>query len=120
MRVVNRILIVEDCADTRSALVALLKRPEREVRAAPTGLAALDAANDFRPDVVLLDLGLPGLSGYEVARCLRQTPGLEGVVLVAVTGHGQPLDLICSREAGIDRHLVKPVVPEDLERVLME
>jgi CheY-like chemotaxis protein len=70
------------------------------------------------PDVVLLDIGLPGMSGHEVARRLRQLPGLERVLLVAVTGYGQEADLRRSREAGIDYHLVKPVDLTALQEIL--
>jgi CheY-like chemotaxis protein len=70
------------------------------------------------PDVVLLDLGLPGMDGFEVARCLRRRPGFESVLLVAVTGYGQERDRQRTREAGFDLHLLKPVAPEELKRLL--
>lgn len=113
-----RILIVEDNTTTREALKLMMERQGRDVRVTGDGPAALVAAASFRPDVVLLDLGLPGMAGYEVASSLRKTPGLEHVRIVAVTGYGQPLHQVVSQQAGIDAHLVKPVDPADLERAL--
>jgi CheY-like chemotaxis protein len=72
----------------------------------------------YRPDLVFLDIGMPGVDGYEVARRLRRQPGLETVRLVALTGYGQEEDRRLAREAGIDHHLVKPVNPEALEALL--
>ena len=72
------------------------------------GLTVLEAALDYRPNVVLLDIGLPGLNGFEVAKRLRQQPALHNVVLVALTGYGQESDRQRSRDAGFDHHLVKP------------
>jgi CheY-like chemotaxis protein len=77
-------------------------------RTAYDGAAVLEAALDYRPDVVLLDIGLPGLNGFEVAKQLRQQPALRNAVLVALTGYGQESDRQRSREAGFDHHLVKP------------
>jgi CheY-like chemotaxis protein len=113
-----RVLIVEDNDPAREALQALMEQRGREVRGAANGMAALAVAAEFRPDVVLLDLGLPGMSGYEVATKLRQIPGLDGLRIVAVTGHVQPLNVVVSHQAGIDTHLVKPVDPSVLEQVL--
>ena len=95
-------------------LCLLLGGRGHEVRMAYDGLEALDAARAFRPEAVLLDIGLPGLDGLQVARRLRQEPGLEGVLLVTLSGYGTQDDHRRSREAGCDAHLVKPVDPEVL------
>ena len=78
----------------------------------------MQAALDYRPDVVLLDIGLPGLNGYEVAKRIRQQPDLQNVVLVALTGYGQESDREASRQAGFNHHLVKPALLEQLQQVL--
>lgn len=87
----------------------LLKAVGHVVQMAHDGPAAVEAAHDFRPHIVLLDLGLPGLDGYEVAKRIRQYPKLEHAVLVAITGYRQESDRTRSREAGFDHHLFKPV-----------
>ena len=81
---------------------------ETEAEALAAARDALETALDFRPNVVLLDIGLPGLNGFEVARRLRQQPMLKNIMLVAMTGYGQESDRKRSREAGFDHHLVKP------------
>lgn len=83
-----------------------------------SGVAALETARDYRPDVVFLDIGMPGMDGYEVARRLRQQPGLEDVVLAALTGCGPQEDRRRSAEAGFGHHIVKPPEPKALEGVL--
>jgi CheY-like chemotaxis protein len=88
------------------------------VRIALDGPTALVAAQEFEPDVALIDIGLPGLNGYEVARRIREHPKLCGILLVAQTGWGQEDDRRRSREAGFDEHLVKPVDLEDLTAIL--
>ena len=88
-----------------------------QVWAAPDGPSALLMAAANPPDVVLLDIGLPRMDGYEVARLLRKQPGLEGAVLIAVTGYGQEEDRRRTREAGLNAHLVKPVDLADLDKV---
>jgi CheY-like chemotaxis protein len=113
-----RILVVDDHPDTLETMLVLLSAHGREVRAARTGADALSVAEDFRPDVVLLDIGMPGMDGYEVARRLRAVPELVDLQIIAVTGHGMPLDMVCSREAGFDEHLVKPIDPARLESLL--
>ena len=105
----GRVLVVDDNEDSAAMLVRLLARSGHDVRSAYTGPTALDVAADFLPDVVLLDIGLPGIDGYEVARQLRQIPRLEGVKIVAMTGYGQEADIRLAREAGFDSHQVKPV-----------
>src|SRR5688572_8239811 len=95
-----RILVVEDCADTRTTLRLLLRDWGHEVAEAADGPAALCSAASFCPDVVLLDIGLPGLNGYEVAKHLRSFPGLADSLLVAVTGFGQPDEVKRCLQAG--------------------
>jgi CheY-like chemotaxis protein len=89
-----------------------------DVRLAHNGFAALEAAAGFRPEVIFLDIGLPGMDGYEVARRVRQTEGTRSALLVAITGYGQDEDRRRSHEAGFDRHLVKPVDFEDLKTLV--
>ena len=113
-----RVLVVDDCPDTRMTLRLLLALWGHDVREAADGPAALEAAARFRPHVVLLDLVLPGLDGFEVARRLRKLPGLSDVLLVAVTAYGSEEDRRRGREAGFDHYLVKPVEVRDLRRVL--
>jgi signal transduction histidine kinase/membrane associated rhomboid family serine protease/ActR/RegA family two-component response regulator len=113
-----RILLVEDHEDSAEALAHLLRRRGHETHIASDGNRGLEDARALRPDVVLLDLGLPGLDGYEVARRLREHGGAAFVLLVAVSGYGQDADRRRSSEAGFDHHLVKPVKLEELERIL--
>ena len=103
-----RVLLVDDNVDTAESLALLVKAAGYEVRTAHDGPAALQAALDYRPNVVLLDLGLPGLDGFEVAKRLRRQPLFQNIVLIAVTGYGQESDRQHSLEAGFDHHLVKP------------
>ncbi|MEO8053737.1 MAG: response regulator [Acidobacteriota bacterium] len=114
----RRVLVVEDDADSAGALEAILSSEGFETRVAFDGPGALEAARSFRPGVVLLDLGLPGMSGLEVARRLKESARQTGVRLVAMTGHGSPEDIARSRDAGFDRHLVKPVTIDELLRIL--
>jgi CheY-like chemotaxis protein len=107
----RRVLIVEDNADARAMLTILLKRNGQEVRAVEDGFAALREAEIFGPDLVLLDVGLPGMNGYEVARALRSSPHTSDVVLVALTGYGQAEDREKALAAGFDEHLLKPAEP---------
>jgi CheY-like chemotaxis protein len=112
------VLVVDDNADAAESLEMLLKEAGHNVRTTHDGPTALEAALDDPPNVVLLDIGLPGLSGYEVAKRLRQQLGCENVVLVAVTGYGQEADRKRSLEAGFDHHLVKPVDFGKLQQIL--
>jgi CheY-like chemotaxis protein len=105
----RRILIVDDSADGAESLAMLLRLSGHETHKAHDGVEALEASERLRPDVVLLDIGLPQLSGYEVCRRLRREPWANGVVLVAMTGWGQDEDRQQSRDAGFDAHMVKPV-----------
>jgi CheY-like chemotaxis protein/anti-sigma regulatory factor (Ser/Thr protein kinase) len=116
----QRILVVDDNEDVAITLNSLLQTLGHETRMAHDGAAALTAAEEFRPDVVLLDIGMPGMDGYEVARRLRATKRGRRLRIIAVTGWGQEADRRKAREAGFDVHLVKPVEPTDLARVLDE
>jgi CheY-like chemotaxis protein len=114
----RRILVVDDNVDATTTLSMLLVAQRHVVKVAHDGPAALTAAQEFRPDVVLLDIGLPRMDGYEVARRLRELPDMQNVLLVALTGYGQEDDRRRSAEAGFDVHLVKPVSLEALQGVL--
>jgi PAS domain S-box-containing protein len=105
----GRILVVDDNVDSAETLAELLRRSGHDVTTAYTGPAALEAAAAHLPAIILLDIGLPGLNGYEVARRIRQYSELQTVQLVAMTGYGQESDLRLTREAGFNGHLVKPV-----------
>jgi CheY-like chemotaxis protein len=112
-----RVVVVEDEADARDAMRAVLEVEGHSVASVGEGGAALEAAAAVRPEVMFIDLELPGMDGCELARRLR-AGGFEHVCLVAVTGHGQPEDRRRTREAGFDAHLVKPVAPEQLFDVI--
>ena len=114
----QRVLVVDDNVDAAESLALLLRLSAHEVQVVHDGARALAAAPAFRPHVVLLDIGLPGMNGLEVARQLRRLPECDGAMLVAVTGYGQEEDRQRSREAGFDCHLVKPVNPNDLQALL--
>ena len=114
----TRILVVDDSRDAADSLELLLRYLGAEVRTAydgPTGLAALET---FKPNVVLLDIGLPGMDGFEVARRIRRSETGENVVLIALSGWGREEDRRRSRDAGIDHHFIKPVDPETQEQLL--
>jgi two-component system CheB/CheR fusion protein len=111
-------LLVEDNRDVADSLALLLRGKGHEVRTAYDGPEALEAAREFRPEVVFLDIGLPTLGGLEVARRLRQRPGSEGLLLVALSGYGTEEDRRRSRESGCDDHLIKPADPDALLQLL--
>ena len=113
-----RILVVDDSVDTAESLAMLLQACGHDVRIAHDGPTALNVALDYRPDVVLSDIGLPGLDGYELAKRLRQQPALKSVVLVAMTGYGHESDRQSSQEAGFDHHLSKPADFGMLQQIL--
>jgi DNA-binding response OmpR family regulator len=110
----QRILVAEDNADLAESMAMLLRFDGHEVRIAHDGPSALDLADEFTPNAAVLDIGLPRLTGYELARKLRARPYGRGLLLIAVTGYGQPEDQIRAREAGFDIHLVKPLNPNTL------
>jgi PAS domain S-box-containing protein len=116
----ERVLVTDDNRDAADSLARLLTAWGHTVRVTYDGPTAIVAARDFRPRVALLDIGLGGMTGYEVAEHLRREPGLEGTRLIALTGFGQEEDRRRSQEAGFDHHLVKPVDPEELQRLLAE
>jgi PAS domain S-box-containing protein len=105
----RRILVVDDNRDAAISLAAMLKMLGHETRSAHDGLEAVAAAAEYRPDLVLMDIGMPKLDGYESCRRMRQEPWGKEIILVALTGWGQDEDRRRSREAGFDQHLVKPV-----------
>ncbi|MFC0691606.1 response regulator [Paraburkholderia humisilvae] len=113
-----RILIIDDNADASEALATLLTIRGHEVETRTDGISGIAAVAHFKPNVVLLDIGLPDVNGYEVARQLRASADGHHVTLVAVTGYGLPADRIRSAEAGFDHHLTKPVSPEELARLM--
>src|SRR5688572_13816826 len=103
---IDRVLVVDDNADVAEALEILLSGLAHEIRTAHNGQEALDHVREFRPEIIFLDLGLPGMDGYEVVRRIREEPGMEKITIVAVTGYGQEEDRRRSREAGFDQHWV--------------
>jgi CheY-like chemotaxis protein len=103
-----RILVVDDLAASAETLMTLLEMEGFEVRIASEGMAALKIAEDFRPDVVLLDIGLPGMNGFEVAHRLRTQPECREALLIALTGYGEAESRSRSAQAGFDFHMVKP------------
>jgi DNA-binding response OmpR family regulator len=104
----RRILVVDDNADAADSLGMLLQVRGDEVRVAYDGLEALELAGDFNPEVVLLDIGMPKISGYDVARRLREARG-DTVFIIAISGWGQESDRKRARESGFDHHFTKPV-----------
>jgi CheY-like chemotaxis protein len=111
-------LIVDDNRDAADSLALLMELEGHEVSTVYSAQAALQQAPTFMPSVVLLDIGLPEMDGYEVARRMRSMPELRGVKLVAVTGYGQPEDRRRTRDAGFDDHLTKPVDLSNVERTI--
>ncbi len=115
-----RILLVEDNPDAAESMRMLLELLGHRVRVAADGIAALDAARANVPDVMLVDIGLPGVDGYEVARRIRKDPALKDVVMVALTGYGRDEDKQAAMAAGFDYHLVKPVNPDALSGLVSQ
>ena len=112
--------MVDDNRDAAESLAELLQISGHETRLAYDGVEAVEAAAAFRPDVVLLDIGLPKLNGYDAARRIREQPWGKTMVLVALTGWGQEEDRQKSSEAGFDGHLVKPVDHDALMKLLAD
>ena len=115
-----RVLITDDNRDAADTLSDLLLNDGHDTRVAYDGAGALAVAAEFRPDVVLLDIGMPGMDGYETARAMRRLPGLEHVTLAALTGWGAAEDRARSRAAGFDHHLLKPIVLAELQALLRQ
>jgi len=113
-----RILVVDDNRDSAASLALMLRIAGHETREAHDGVAAVSAAAEFRPQVVLLDIGLPRMNGYEACRAIRREPWGRDMVLIALTGWGQEQDRLDAQEAGFNLHLVKPVDPAALMKVL--
>ena len=113
-----RVLVVDDNADSADSIAAILEISGHEVQVAYSAQKALEIAVEYQPDIMLLDIGLPDMDGYEVAKHLRQTPELKEMRLIAITGYGQQSDRQRSREAGFDEHVVKPVEWQKLEELL--
>jgi CheY-like chemotaxis protein len=113
----SRILVVDDSIDSAETLGELLKIWGHDVRLAHDGESALDVAREYRPEVILLDIGLPGMDGFAVATALRKD-GIGGRLLVALTGYGEQQDRDRAQAVGFDHHLVKPIDPDRLQKLL--
>jgi CheY-like chemotaxis protein len=114
----RRILVVDDNVDAADSLAMLLRLDGHEVEAAYGGVEAIETVQRWRPQLVFLDIGLPEMDGYEVARRLRRHDSATPLRLIALTGYGQQEDVDRSYAAGFDDHLVKPVSPKALEAIL--
>ncbi|HEX5055024.1 MAG TPA: response regulator [Gammaproteobacteria bacterium] len=112
-----RVLVVDDNRDAADSMAAMIGVLGNEVRASYSGFDVPTLAESFRPELVLLDIGMPGMNGYEVCRELRKTQG-DAMHIVALTGYGQESDRNQSEAAGFDEHLVKPITLDSLQRVL--
>jgi CheY-like chemotaxis protein len=115
----HRILVVDDNKDSADSLSMLLRVKGHEVRTARDGLQAIEITPDFLPNVILMDIGMPKLNGYDTTRQIRTLPSGKDVMIIALTGWGQPEDLRQSTEAGCSAHLVKPIDLAELERLLL-
>ena len=111
-------LVVDDNTDAAQSLAELLELSGHATLVVDNGHRALQEAQAFRPDLVILDIGMPGMNGYEVAKVMRKTAGLEHAVLVALTGWGSEADRARALEAGFDQHLTKPVEFSTIDRML--
>ena len=114
----RRVLLADDNVDFATSLAAVLARGGHEIRVVHDGAQALREVETFRPEFAFLDIGMPKVHGYELARRLRENPETADCVLIAVTGWGQEDDRRRAREAGFVRHLVKPVDPAEIEGIL--
>jgi CheY-like chemotaxis protein len=114
----KRILVTDDNQDAAKSLSMLLRLNGHEVETVFDGESAVAKAETYRPDIMLLDIGLPDMNGYDVCRTIRQTPWGKSIRMVALTGWGQEQDRRNAREAGFDDHLVKPVDPQVLRRAV--
>lgn len=114
-----RVLLVDDSHDAVEAIAMLLESEGHATRTAHEGVSALKEAEAWLPDVVLLDIGLPGMSGYEVAQALRRLPLNPQPLLIALSGYGSERDKAMSRTSGFDHHVVKPADPDHLFSLLV-
>ena len=114
----HRILVVDDKPDAADSLALLLRVIGHQVRTAYSGASALDVARQFGPEIIFLDLGMPRMDGYEVARRLRREHGPDDLTLVALTGYNQEEDLRHCRDAGFDSHLCKPADLDAVQHIL--
>jgi CheY-like chemotaxis protein len=115
----RRVLVVDDNIDAATAASDILSVLAHEVRMVHDGLAAVSTAAEMKPDIILLDIGLPGIDGYEAARRIRAHADIRRVLLIALTGWGQEHDKQQAYQAGFDRHFVKPVSLEQLKQILV-
>ncbi|HEY7889108.1 MAG TPA: response regulator [Steroidobacteraceae bacterium] len=114
----RRLLVVDDNRDAAESMSMLLEMWGHDVAYAYDGPSALKTAEQWQPEAVFLDIGLPGMDGYEVAAKLRELPTARDAILIAITGYGQEDDRLRSRQAGIAHHLVKPVAPDALRSLI--
>lgn len=114
----RRILVVDDNVDAAVSVAKMLKLWGHAVETAFNGPDALQKARDFEPQIVLLDIGMPGMNGYEVAKQLREDRHFDAVVITALTGYGQAEDRLKSKEAGFDHHMTKPPDPAELAALI--
>ena len=112
------VLVVDDNRDAADSLCMLLRLWGYDCQVAYDGVAGLRAARDYQPECLLLDIAMPGLDGYTLARAVRAQPGLERAKLIALTAYSDEEYVRCSREAGFDLHLVKPTAPFEIKRLM--
>ena len=116
----RRILLVDDNVDAAESLALLLRTHQNDVRTVHDGPTALETARAFQPDIIFLDIGLPGMDGYEVARRIRDDKAIQQPLLVALTGYGREEDLRRAEHAGFEAHVVKPAKLAALQRLLAQ
>jgi CheY-like chemotaxis protein len=116
----RRVLVVDDNLDSAESMAEMLRLTGNDARTAHDGVEAVEAAEEFRPEVILMDVGMPRLNGLDATRCIRERPWGKEITIIALTGWGQECDRKRSRDAGCDGHLVKPVAPADLQKMLGE
>jgi two-component system CheB/CheR fusion protein len=114
------VLVVDDNVDAANSMATVLQLFGHRVHCVYDGPSALAAADSFKPDVIVLDIGLPGMDGYQVAKRLRERAMFSNTPIIAVTGYGQDEDRAHSRAAGFTEHLAKPVDPELLHRIVLD